>query len=226
LFEEATDEEEGEEVDDFYNTISEAIGKRLDDRKPIVEEHGDDETDTYAKSVIVPEIWKTEDIAIHPVVANAVNEGLQVLLCVLSWKLLETLQSRKKGHSTTDGNNEEDSKLDMELEDDVDVDDLAVGRMRKRLVNLLGLCFDQHLEETEDLIYSDEHVEFVSSVQASAGRIASDIRTLFPREWSQAADPVRRQLALTNDTQLIGGFARYLKSREPEVGNMPFCCAL
>ena len=213
LFEESANEDEEGEVEIFYTTISEAIGKRLDDRKPIVEEDGD--ADDQTQSIVVPDIWKTGDMTIHPVVANTVDESLQVLNLIVTWKLYQMLEGRMNKNS------EENTNIEMELDDDddddVDVDNLVVGQMRKRLVNLLGLCFDQFLEETEGVAYSDEHVEFVSSVQASAGRVASDVRTLFPREWSRAKDPLLSQLALTDDSQLIGGFARYLKWREPEL---------
>jgi hypothetical protein len=200
------EDDEEDEVEGFCTTISEAIGKRLIDRKPVVDEE-DDDTAYDAKSAVVAKIWKTDDVAIHAEVAKAVEEALQVLLSVVSWKLLETLKDRTK----------EKGDADLEMEDDADVKDLVVLRMRDRLAKLVGLCFDQFLEEREDLIYSEEHVEFASSVQTSAGRVASDLRTLFAREWSQAADPVRRALALTDDSQLIGGFARYLQSRETEV---------
>jgi hypothetical protein len=68
-------------------------------------------------------------------------------------------------------------------------EDIAVLRIRDCLVNLLGLCFAQFLDDTDNLIYSYENVDFASSVQESAGRVASDLRTLFPREWLQAVDP-------------------------------------
>jgi hypothetical protein len=209
LFEDQADEDDEEEVEGFCTTISEAIGKRLHDRKPIVDE---EEDDNETKTAVVAEIWKTEDVAIHGESAKATEEALQVLLCVVSWKLLDSLPKSKDSDS--------DENETMELDDEADVEDMAVLRMRDRLVNLLGLCFDQFLDDTENVIYSDENVDFASSVQESAGRVASDLRTLFPREWSQAVDPIHRALALTGDSQLIGGFARYLKSREKDVSSI------
>jgi hypothetical protein len=200
-----------EEIEGFCNTVAEAMAKRLEDRKPIVDDDEQDDAETVAteKSIRVPEIWIKEDSRIHGAIAKSVDEALVVLLSITAWKLRDALLNRSKTEFGKDGENESD--------DEVDVEDLTVLSMRDRLVKLLGVCFDQFLEQTEDTEYTEEHVEFASHVQAAAGRVASDIRTLFPKEWSNAVDPVRQALALTNDSQLIGGFARYLKQREDEV---------
>ena len=209
------DDEDDDEVDGFCETIAEAIGQRLIDRKLISEEgenDNDNDEKTEMTSFRIPDIWKNVDASIHPVVADTVDEGLQVLLLVVSWKLLETLRSRRETFSTGEDNDDSHG-----MEEDMNDEDLIVLNLRERLVKLLAMCFDQYLIEMEGLVFSDEHVEFANSVQSSAGRIASDIRTLFPRDWKEAKDPVRRKLALTEDSQLIGGFARYLQSRESEV---------
>lgn len=190
------------EVDGFCNSISEAIAKRLQDRKPRVTE--EDETETDGKSVATA--WREGDMAIHSSVASAVDGALQVLLCILSWKLIDGLESSKS--------NNDDS---MDLDDSQEV---AILQMRDRLEKLVGLCFDQFIDESDGIIYSDEQIEFATSVQASAARVASDIRTLFPREWSGATDRFRQSLALKADTQLIGGSARYLQHREAELQQM------
>jgi hypothetical protein len=201
-----------EEMEGFCNTIAEAMAKRLQDRKPIVDDDQEDDAETLAteeNTIRVPEIWAKEDSRIHGAIAKSVNEALVILLSITAWKLRDALLNRSKTEFGKDGDNESD--------DEVDVEDLTVLSMRDRLVKLLGVCFDQFLEETEDTEYTLEHVEFASHVQAAAGRVASDLRTLFPKEWSNAVDPVRQALALTHDSQLIGGFARYLKQREDEV---------
>ena len=211
LFDEK-EQDSDEEIKGFCNTVAEAMAKRLQDRKPIVDdvdEQDDAETLATEKSIRVPEIWTKEDSRIHGAIAKSVDEALVVLLSITAWKLRDALLNRSKTEFGNDGDNESD--------DEVDVEDLTVLSMRDRLVKLLGVCFDQFLEPTEDTEYTDEHVEFASHVQAAAGRVASDVRTLFPKEWSNAVDPVRQALALTNDSQLIGGFARYLKQREDEV---------
>lgn len=220
LFDEK-EQDSDEEMEGFCNTVAEAMAKRLQDRKPIVDdddEQDDAETMATEKTIRVPEIWTKEDSRIHGAIAKSVNEALVVLLSITAWKLRDALLNRSK---TEFGNDDDD-----ESDDEVDVEDLTVLSMRDRLVKLLGVCFDQFLEQTEDSEYTEEHVEFASHVQAAAGRVASDLRTLFPKEWSNAVDPVRQALALTNDSQLIGGFARYLKQREDEVCMMVCCHVL
>jgi hypothetical protein len=210
LFDEM-EQDSDEEMEGFCNTVAEAMAKRLQDRKPIVDDDEQDDTETVAteKSIRVPEIWTKEDSRLHGAIAKSVDEALVVLLSITAWKLRDALFNRSK---TEVGNDD-----DNESFDEVDIEDLTVLSMRDRLVKLLGVCFDQFLEPTEDAEYTEEHIEFASHVQAAAGRVASDVRTLFPKEWSNAVDPVRQALALTNDSQLIGGFARYLKQREDEV---------
>lgn len=198
-----SDEDEAE-VNGFCNSISEAIAKRLQDRKPLTGDDEDDETDVDGKSVATA--WKEGDMAIHPAVAKAVDGALQVLLCILSWTLVETLKKGQKDGSDT-----------LEMDDSSTEKDTTVVQMRDRLVKLVGLCFDQFIDEGDGVIYSEEQIDFATSVQASAARVASDIRTLFPREWSGAEDPIRKSLALTADSQLIAGSARYLQHREAEV---------
>lgn len=193
LVEESDNSDEDTEVVGFYNTISEAMAKRLIDRKPL----SDRDEGSEAEGRSVATVWKNAEADIHEEVANSVNDALQVLLSILSWKVLEALES---GLEVDDG------------------EDLVVLRMRERLVNLVGLCYDQFIDESDGVVYSDEHVDFSNLVQASASRIASDIRTLFPRDWIGASDSLRKVLALVTDSQLIGGAARFLQQREDEVG--------
>jgi cohesin complex subunit SA-1/2 len=185
-----------------------AIAKRLQDRKPILDEKddqgGDDDVQTAA-STRIPEIWTKEDPNIHAVVARSVDEALHILTLLTAWKLMDAL------------NLHDDSDTVADVDMGVDEDDLVVLGMRNRLTRLLGFCFDHFLDKNEDEV-SDEHLEFSATVQASAGRFACDLRVLFPRDWASAADPIRRKLALTDDAHLIGGFMRYLESRSEEVG--------
>jgi hypothetical protein len=205
LFEESNDDGEDVEVEGFYNTISEAIAKRLIDRKPLADK---DDKGIEADARSVATAWKTGEADIHPEVATSVNGALQVLLSILSWKVVETLKRQSEG---------------MEVDNE---EDLVVLRMRERLVNLVGLCFDQFIDENDSVVYSDEQVDFSNLVQASASRAASDIRTLFPRDWTGASDTLRQKLALVADSQLIGGSARFLQQREDEVEKHEFSLSL
>ena len=212
--------DDDDEVEEFFNAISEAIGKKLADRKPIFDDE-ESRMDDGTVCVALPEIWKTADAAVHGEVAMAVDETLQILNIVLMWKLYETRKERNFVFALArDNEDEEEAERRLnELEsEEVDPEDLTLLQMRKRVVNLLGMCFDQYLPtESEDLQYTEEHDEFSLSVQSSAGRNACNIRVMFPREWKEARDPVLRALALTSDNELIGGFARYFQFKEPEV---------
>lgn len=48
----------------------------------------------------------------------------------------------------------------------------------------------------------------------SACLCASDMRSLCPKEWSNAASSHLRLLAITEDARLIGGYVRYFRSKE------------
>jgi cohesin complex subunit SA-1/2 len=198
LFDEVDDGEENE-VEGFFRTVSEALGKRLVDRKPVIDE---DDADT-SRSTTIASVWKSADLATHREVAKAVDIGLDVLLSIVAWKVRyfekEIIDNAKVG-----------------VVDDEEVSDHIVIRLRDGLAKLVGLCFEQFLEEQPGLVYSMEQEDFSADVQASAGRVASDLRTLFPREWSSARNPTLRSFALLDDAHLIGGFVRYLNSREDE----------
>lgn len=198
LFEKSNeiDDDEETEIEGFCNTVSEALGKRLVDRKPIIV--GDDET--VAKSVTVAPIWKAEDLAIHAEVANTLDLGLDVVLCVVGWKVADTLKEFKEG---------EDTGMPMVEDEHADL----VLRLRDQLARLVGLCYEQYLEEVPGFVYSDEQEDFSTSVQISAGRVASDLRTLFPRGWSSAKSSLLQKLSMRDDFHLIGGFVRFLQSR-------------
>lgn len=183
-----------DELEGFTDMIREAMASKIKQRQPIIDEN---EMDADDRSVTVPDIWKKEDPEVHELVSESVEESLKLLLQFTAWKLRDTLA--------------------MENDDDVDVDDMAVLKMRNSLSNLLGVCFEQHLEERDHLEYSEEQIEFSLAIQSSAGSTMSDIRTLFPKEWQKSDDRVRQALAFTDDKVLVGGFARYMQSREEEV---------
>ena len=196
---------EDEELEGFFNAVGEGIAQRLQDRKPVMD---DDETST-----VVPEIWTKGDPSVHGEVAHAIDEGLNLLLGIAVWTLFDVLNKLSSGT-----NKDSTSKSsDAEMQDTMDEKSVMLLRLRDRLVKLIAMCFDQTLREDEDIIYSDEHHEFVAVVLSSAGRVSSDVRSLFAREWKQSADPVRRSLALTEDSQLLGGFSGFLQSRYSEV---------
>lgn len=207
LFEkiEGHDLDDLDETEGLYNTISEAMGKRLLDRRPLDDRPtGDDGTKTVAT---VRTIWVDEDPNVHQVVSKGIDMALKVLLLLVANELGDTLEKLNDPPAKS-------SDQTVVKSYEIDVDDLLVVRMRDKLVKLLGLCFDQHVVEIEEVEITDEQHEFAASVQNAAGRVASDLRTLFPQGWSTAADPVRKVLALTGGPELshlIGGFARWVQ---------------
>jgi len=199
-----TDDAEENEIEGLCRTISEALGKRLLDRKPIVDD--DDSAVDRSRSTKIAAAWKSSHPSAHVEVAKAVDVGLDVLLSVVAWKVRfaekEILENAEAG-----------------VVDNEEVSDHIVTRLRDGLAKLIGLCYEQFLDEQPGLVYSTEQEDFSTDVQASAGRVASDLRTLFPREWALAKNPVLRKFALVDDTHLIGGFVRYLNSRGEEFGD-------
>lgn len=200
LFEESEDDDENV-ADGFFMTLSEAIGKRLLDRKPTA--NPDDAQTESSRSATTSNVWVSGDMTIHAEVAKVVDRGLDVLLCIVAWRLADLLNYRKE--------NFEVGVVDEDGEDEPQ--SLRVAKLRDVIAKLVGLCYEQFLEPDPDSAYSEEQEQFASSVQTSAGRVASDLRTLFPREWSSAKDPAMRALAMTDDSHLIGGFVRFLHSR-------------
>ena len=200
LFDESKDDDE-DEVEGFCKTITEALGKRLMDRKPIVDDEGDEGQSIRTRSVAVASVWRSDDVTIHSEVAKALDTGLDVLLSITAWKLADIKLSKK-----------ENAELGV-VDEETAPEDLLVVRLRDSLSKLIGLCYEQFLDELPGLVFSDEQESFSASVQTSAGRVGSDLRTLFPREWSLAKSPTLRALALQDDAHLIGGFVRYLQSR-------------
>ena len=155
------------------------------------------------------------DMNVSIPVSKTIERALRVMLIIVSYELNDTLTDRKEFETSEKAEND---SHDME----VDEYDFPVLKLRDNLVKLLGLCFDQHLPQVEGVEYTSDQHEFAASVQAGAGQVASDLRTLFPFDWSKAADPVRRALALTTGEEfsfLLSGFARWFQSREESMGD-------
>lgn len=212
LFEktEEKDLDELEGVEGLYNTISEAMGKRLLDRRPLNDSGTQDDG---TKSVAtVRTIWRDEDPDIHGVISKGIDLSLKVLLLLAANELSDTLEQLNDGTHKLSSD-----QAAVESEEKLHADDLLVVRLRDKLVKLLGLCFDQHVVESDDVEFTDDQYEFAASVQTSAGRVASDLRTLFPQSWSTAYHPIRKILALTGGAEvshLVGGFARWVQFQE------------
>jgi cohesin complex subunit SA-1/2 len=107
-------------------------------------------------------------------------------------------------------------------EDDNSVEDHVVIRLRNGLLSILELCFAQYIPNSYDhgdgestaVQHSEEQHSFSDFVQLAAGRTTSDLRTLFPKEYANAASPLLRSFALQDDGRLIGAYVRFLESKE------------
>lgn len=111
----------------------------------------------------------------------------------------------------------------MEEDEDAEaVDDHVVIRLRSRLLSTLELCFAQYLlnaddrgdDETSVAQHSEAQHSFADFVQLAAGKVVSDIRTLLPKEYADAASPILRSFAAYQDGRLIGAAVRFLESKE------------
>ena len=118
---------------------------------------------------------------------------------------------------------EDDDIIDnMDEEDDeASVEEHAVVRLRHRLLSTLELCFAQYIpndseqsdDDTTAVQHSEDQHSFSDFVQLAAGKVTSDMRTLFPKEFADAASPLLRSFALREDGRLIGAYVRFLDSK-------------
>ncbi len=119
----------------------------------------------------------------------------------------------------------EEVDLDNYIEDDEEessVSDHVVIRLRNGLISTLELCFAQYIPTSFDhgdgestmVQHSEEQHSFSDYIQLSAGRVTSDLRTLFPKEYADASSPILRSFALQEDGRLIGAYVRFLESKE------------
>ena len=198
-------------VDELCDAIVVGMEKRLKEREIIVETTMDDED----PKIVVPEVWRSGDQSVHQAVAFSVKESLSMLVSIAAWKL-RMAQDEDGILVKEDENLMPEEELDLS-----DADVHGVLRQRDQLITLAVLCFEQFLPETSheeaESIYSKELVAFADSVQNDAAQTTGDLRSLFQKEWADAASPFLRACALSDDSHLIGGLVRYFRSKEEEV---------
>ena len=186
------DEDEEEVADKLCDQIFQLVTKELDVRKPITEEE---------EKLEIPGIWKKPNNT-HKYVAETVKAALDILLSNAAWAM------RKKVAEL----DSLPSKLSAEAESD---EPNVLVIKRQRVDTVLSLCFEQYLDEEN--IVSEDHRAFSEAVQEAAGRTAGDLRGLFPRAMVNSVHAVLREAALVDDSHLIGGHARFVKSHENKV---------
>ena len=86
-----------------------------------------------------------------------------------------------------------------EVDDEDEEVDHVVIRLRNRLLTVLELCFAQYIpadderdEDATTVQHSPAQLSFADFVQLSAGNVIADLRTLFPKEFTEAASPLLR----------------------------------
>jgi hypothetical protein len=198
-------------MDKLREAILDGMSSRLEARQIVVKEGSDDDSD--GEGITIPEIWKDKNGAkLHEAFADAVKDSLHFLLASLAWSFLEAKE--KDPIASADVN---DDAHDEAMEDeDLDAEEHPVVQQRDQLMDFICLCFEQYLPtvEDEDELYTEDRIDFSSMVQTAACQTASDLRSLFPKEWAEAASPLLRVCALTDDKLLIGGCVRFFRSEE------------
>ena len=218
--EESTNGEDADSCVHLCATIAQETARILREREVLLPE---DE----GSSIQIPEIWSATNPKSHHVAARSVVESLNLILSLTSWRLQQALVKERtvKESMAADIVSHDDSEGDSVDIDEAtmaatDFDKKLIIRMRDGLQKLLGLCFDQYLEEfesEEDSVYSLDQIAFSNFVQLHAGKVAGDLRSLFPKELSDAVSPLLRACALTEDSHLIGGFVRFFREKEDQL---------
>lgn len=170
------------------NFVCDGINRRLRSCKPLdIRIEGADEETTVQKLVTSPEVLAA--------IGKSVQEGLQFVLSVIAWSLEKVQRDEKLVVRNEDLIHEEPEMED----DDEEVEDHVVIRLRNRLLTVLELCFAQYIpspDERDDdettIKHSPAQLSFADFVQLSAGNVIADLRMLFPKEYSEAASPLLR----------------------------------
>lgn len=191
-------------VEDFVNLLMDGMTDRLNvrsNRKNTLDWSSDEKIDAYSTVVI--------------------DEGLQVLLTILAWNVSSAL--KKEPVFIADANDPNMDLIGEIPEGETAVDHFTL-RLRNRLIALVIMCFDQFISEDNDESVCAHRINWSHSIQESAGLIACDLRMLFSKEWSDAASPLLRVLSITDDSRLIAGYVRYLRSRSSEMVRLRQSC--
>ena len=206
---ENNEDDSSEEIEKFCNFISDGLVHRLTSFKAKVVESKNGDDDNFDAND--NQLWKEDDKKMLQISALVVHEGLQFLLSTVAWKV----RSMQEDNGLMVEGNELLRSIDEEATSESRSVDHVCIRLKNRLITLVELCFEQHLPEVEENDnYSDAQVEWSNSMQEVGGQIASDLRSLFLKEWSNASSPLLRAAAITEDSRLIAGYIRYFQTKE------------
>ena len=197
------------DLETFVNIIADNLTKRLSNRKITFD-------DSSNESVTVepgdPNVWNSKNENVHMCVANSIFEGMTFLLSVTAWKLLSVQNS--------DGLVIQEDDIDKVNSDENSDDDEnevnhIVLRFRNRIIALVLQCFNLFVspQSGKESTLSPLQLSFYDTVQEYAGQISSDLRTLFPKEWSNASSSLLRALSINDDAPLIAVSKSYHERR-------------
>jgi cohesin complex subunit SA-1/2 len=196
----------GESTEELCKLISKGLAQRLDSYKINL---SSDTTDDPEK-----ERWITSEDMLPRLTAGTVDEGLQLILATILQKLCAAIDEE---NLAVEDDNAIIDGIDDINEDDDDIDHHPVLTLRDCLISLVVQCYEQFLPSTDDPdTYTATQQLWADRVQQSGGEIAADLRSMFPKEWSDATSPLLRAFAIVDDSCLIGGYVRFIKSKEAE----------
>jgi len=215
----ASDDDDG--VEAICSVIADGLAKRLNARKPSAAKDDVTEDGSAIASTITKHtsIWDKDEKNIAMITARGVEEGLNLITTATARKLREVMEEESLVVDDFDDDIMEEVNEDDE---DDEIEDHVVLRLRDRAIALIELCYEQFVEdsaigEDDESIathYTDDQKAFAMRVQIVGARAATDLRSLFPKEFAHAASPLLRAFAIVNDGRLIGGFVRCLRSKE------------
>jgi len=191
-----------ESTDTLCALISKELSRRLDSHKiSSSSDLADDSTQIC---------WTTSEETLPRLIAGIIDEGLQLILMVTTEKLCDMIDDE---NLVAD---DDDAMISQDEEGEKDDDKIVhhpVLTLRNCLIALVEKCYEQFLPSAENSdMYSSTQKIWADLVQNSGSHIACDLRTMFPKEWSNSTSPLLRALAIVDDSCLIGGYVRHLKS--------------
>jgi hypothetical protein len=195
---------DNESKDADLDDIGEAVAKYLDAelllRQPRVKTLDGEEV------LEAPEAMAKIDKVTHFAVADSVSAGMELLLCLMAWRLKEEIQKIDDGVA--------------ESGDEYVRNHVAV-RLRDRLLNLFVNCYEHYISPNELERVTEVHRKFSVAVQEHALKVSGDLRSLCPRKWTEARSPFLVACAIADDSKLAGSSNRFVRSQAARVS----CCA-
>jgi hypothetical protein len=191
---------DNESKDADLDDIGEAVAKYLDAelllRQPRMKTVDGEEV------LVAPEAMAKIDESTHFAAANSVSAGMELLLCLMAWRLKEEIQKIDNGEA--------------ESGDEYVRNHVAI-RLRDRLLNLFVNCYEHYISPDELEHVTEVHCKFSVAVQEHALKISGDLRSLCPRKWMEARSPFLVACAIADDSKLAGSSNRFVRSQAARV---------